>query len=65
MAPWSHALSEGGRCTPLSRGAIFSAAESLLAAVLQDALVLCVPLQAQTPEVDVRRARAEAGDAAV
>ena len=27
------------------------------------ALVLCVPVQAQTPEIDALRARAEAGDA--
>jgi DMSO/TMAO reductase YedYZ heme-binding membrane subunit len=28
------------------------------------ALVLCVPVQAQTPEIDALRARAEVGDAA-
>jgi hypothetical protein len=27
------------------------------------ALALCVPVQAQTPEIDALRARAEAGDA--
>ena len=35
----------------------------LVAVVVLAALVLCVPVQAQTPEIDAMRARAEQGDA--
>ena len=39
------------------------AARSVAAVAVLTALVLCVPVQAQTPEIDALRVRAEAGDA--
>ncbi len=38
-------------------------ATRIVAAVVLVALVLCAPVQAQTPEIDALRVRAEAGDA--
>ena len=38
-------------------------ATRFVAVVVLAALVLCVPVQAQTAEIDALRARAEAGDA--
>jgi hypothetical protein len=38
-------------------------ATRFVAAVVLVALALCVPVQAQTPEIDALRVRAEAGDA--
>ena len=38
-------------------------ATRIVAVAVLTALVLCVPVQAQTPEIDALRVRAEAGDA--
>ena len=40
-------------------------ATRFVAVVVLAALVLCVPVQAQTPEIDALRARAEQGDPSV
>ena len=39
--------------------------KAAVAACVLPALALCVPVQAQTPEIDALRARAEQGDPSV